>query len=76
MCWKISASVDVGLSGGSRVHSPGARTPIGASVNFITVMFAGFLSLFLCMNVSLQKISWCFPNLYPIEMGSVSFIES
>ena len=34
VCWKISASVDGGLSRGSRVRRPVSENPIGASGNF------------------------------------------
>ena len=41
---KISASVDGGLSGGSRMRSPGSDDPIGASGNVVS-FFSRFTPL-------------------------------
>ena len=42
--WKISAHVDGGLSGGSRVRRPGSEDPIGVSGIFFIFIWGGVVS--------------------------------
>ena len=69
---KISACVDGGTSGPSSMRRRGARTPIGASGNFMTVFAISHISFYSLAAACSAIYKVCFKKV----MGSVTFDQA